>query len=328
MAGRNRWVRRALLGVLAGTGVTGSVTASPAAAQDAHILLPVDSVETLLTTGAFNLVDRRGSRFDGDRTSRTVLVFPDAQVMVVKWAPAPSGGDGFNNSPRYEAAAYRLQQLFLDDRDLVVPPTVLRAFPLAWYRRIDPRATPTFLGSSSVLVTIQYWLFNVSGDDFWDRRRLRRDTAYARAVGHFNLLTYLARHNDANEGNYLVSTDPGSPRVFTVDNGLSFSSRVSEQGAPWRRLRVDRLPRQAVARLRALTEADLVRQLETVAEFRIAGDGRLEPTPRSTNLEPEQGVRREGRVIQLGLTRSEIRGVWKRIQSLLDDVDGGEIRLF
>lgn len=328
---RNRTARSriALLPILALAAVGAAGTApSPALGQDGHILLPVDSVERLLSTGTFDLVDRRGSRFDGDRTSRAVLVFPDDQVMVVKWAPAPRGGEAFNNSPRYEAAAYRLQKLFLGDHELVVPPTALRAFPLSWYRRLDPRATATFSGTESILVALQYWLFNVSGDEFWDRSRLERDSAYARAIGQFNLLTYLARHNDANEGNYLVSTVPGQPRVFTVDNGLSFSSRVSDQGAPWRRLRVDRLPSESVARLRALSEADIVRQLETVAEFRVDPDGRLEPTPPGPNIDPGRGVRRQGRVVQLGLTRSEIRDVWQRLRSVLAAVDSGEIEVF
>src|SRR2546421_12724390 len=42
------------------------------------------------------------------------LSFHDGEQMEVKWKRAPDGGDGWNNSPRYESAAYVAQQLYLD----------------------------------------------------------------------------------------------------------------------------------------------------------------------------------------------------------------------
>jgi hypothetical protein len=47
-----------------------------------------------------------------------------------------------------------------------------------------------------------------------------------------------------------------------------------------------------------------------------------------TNLDPARGVRRQPDRIQLGLTRSEIHAVEKRIRKLLKTVDGGKIGVF
>jgi hypothetical protein len=304
--------------------------AGPAAltGQDTNILMPVDTIEKRLAYDHFEIIDRRGSRFEGDRTSRVALDFGSGGMLVAKWAPAPPGGHAFNNSPRYELAAYRIQELFLEPHEYVVPPTVARAFPLDWYRDLDARARPTFRGTGSVLVVLQYWLFNVTADGFWDRDRFAADTVYARHMGNFNVLTYLIRHNDQNEGNYLISSNSDNPRVFSVDNGLAFESEESDQGARWRRINVDRLPAGAIERLRALTEEDVTHLLATVAEFRVRDSGALAPVEPGPTLDGNTGVRHMGDVIQLGLTSWEIRGVWRRIQALLNDVDRGRYEVF
>lgn len=319
--------RRLLALAAAGVGA-GLAAPAGAGAQDAHIMAPADSVERRLRHEVIEILDERGSRFEGDRTSRVVLTFPDGELMAVKWAPAPWRGDDFNNSPRYEAAAYEIQKLFLDEPEYVVPPTVLRAVPVAWYRRLAENARPTFPNTESVLVALQYWLFNVTGGEVWDEDRFARDTLYARHVANLNTLTFLIRHNDANEGNFLISRTAENPRVFSVDNGLSFSSEASDRGTDWRRLRVGRIPARTVERLRSLTEAELVRRLETVAQFVVRPDAQLAPMSPTANLKPDQGVRHEDGLIQLGLTRSEIRGVWRRVERLLADVDEGKVGIF
>jgi hypothetical protein len=302
------------------------LVAAPAAGQDSNVMLPADSIEWLLQHASFDIVDIRGTRAVGDRTSRGTLSFADGTLLQAKWAPAPIGGEEFNNSPRFEVASYALQTLFLDPSDYVVPPTVMRAFPVTWARaEADEDAPATWSGTESVLVVLQYFLFNVTQDDFWDEDRFASDTAYARHFGNFNVLTYLVRHNDANIGNYLISTDPANPRVFSVDNGISFSSEASDRGHEWRTLRVDRLPGETVDRLRSLTEADLTSRLETLAQFTVRADGQLVWVPATANLDSNRGVRRDGDTIQIGLTRREINQVWRRVGALLEDVDDGDI---
>ncbi len=298
------------------------------AAQDSNITMPVDSIERLLTSDSFDIVVQQGSRFEGDRTTRTALAYPDGTMLLSKWAPAPPGGEAFNNVPRFELGAYEIQELFLDESEYVVPPTVARAFPVEWYRALDPDARATFRDIDAVVVVLQYWLFSVSNEGFWDRDRFRADSVYARHFANFNILTYLIRHGDENVGNYLFSTDPSNPRVFSVDNGIAFSSRESDRGHRWRRLEVDRVPAATVERLRSLTEDELVRQLETLVQFRIRPDGTLErETPRPA-VEPDQGIRRSGTTLQLGLTRREIHDVWARVQRILEDVARGDLETF
>ena len=302
--------------------------AAPLGAQDGNILERVDSIESRMLEGVFDVVDQRGSRFEGDRTNRAALSFPDGTMMVAKWARAPTGGEAFNNAPRFEVAAYEIQKLFLDEPSYVVPPTVVRAFPVTWYRRLQASAVPTFRNTSSVLVTLQYWLFNVDGEKVWDEERFATDTAYARHFADLNILTYLIRHNDANTGNLLISRDPGNPRVFAVDNGLAFSSETSDRGATWRSMQVRRLPRATVERLRAITEDELRRALEVLAQYEVTADGTLHRVAPTENLSPGRGIRQEEGIIQLGLTQREIRDTWRRLQRLLEDVDRGRYELF
>ena len=312
---------RSLVLVLA---ALGAPMAAPA--QDSNILIPVDSVERWLLHGDFDILDMR-SRFEGDRTSRVAMDFGGGNMLVVKWAQAPDDGDAFNNSPRYEVAAYEAQKLFLEPREYVVPPTVMRAFDVDWYRTLEPDADPTFDDTESVLVVLQYWLFGIAGDDFWHRDRLESDTAYARAMGNFNAFTYIISHNDENQGNYLISESAEDPRVFSVDNGLAFESDISDQGAGWRRLRVDAIPEETVHRLRSLTEADVRRRLETLAQFRIEPDGTLTLVRPEPAIDPGRGIRETDTTIQLGLDERELRGIWRRIQRLLERVEKGDLRI-
>lgn len=314
--------RTGLLGLIAFLG-----TLSPATAQDSNIVYPIPTIEQRLRADAFNLLDLRGSRRENDRTSRATLSFADSSVIIAKWAKAPSAiGEVFNNVPRYEVAAYEIQKLFLPHDEYVVPPTLPRAFDLDWYAKLDPLATPTFTGTNSVVVVLQYWLANVSSDDTFDRRRFDRDTAYARHLANLNVLTYLIRHSDANAGNILISTDSTNPRLFAVDNGVAFQAEASNRGTEWRELRVNRIPASTVERLKAITRESLDKALSVVAEFEII-NGRLVPAAPTASIGP-QGIRKDDQRVQLGLTASEIDGVWNRLQNLLRRVEQGRIRTF
>ncbi len=297
-----------------------------AQAQDANYLLPILELENRLRESPFTIIDYRGSRAEGDRTQRITIQFPDSAVIVAKLARAPRGGSTFNNEPRYELAAYDIQKLFLEPDEYAVPPTIVRALPLDLLRERDQYVTPTFDNTRSVVVVLQYWLLQVSPDDFYDRNRARRDTVYARYIGNFNILTHLIRHNDSNQGNFLISRNEAKPRVFTVDNGVAFDSEVSDRGYVWRNLRVERLPRATVERLRSVTPERLQEALGVLVQFEER-DGELVAVPRGANLDGGKGVRRAGNVVQFGLTDREIRGIAERVRRLVEDVDAGKTRL-
>lgn len=300
-----------------------------ARSQDANVLLPVDTVERRLALDVFEVMDFRPSRgLTGERTRRAALSYPDGTMLLAKWAPAPVGGEAFNNTPRFELGAYAVQKLFLEEGEYVVPPTVILALPLEEHRALMPRVPATLHDTDAVLVVLQYWLYNVTPDDFWSADRFQADTVYARHFSNFNIMTYLIRHGDENTGNYLISSDPVNPRVFAVDNGVSFSSPDSDRGYRWRRLRVQRVPAATIERLRALTLETLTARLETLAEFRILPDGRLERSAPGPAIDPERGIRRTEDRIQLGLTRREIREVWGRMEHLLARVDRGDLEVF
>ncbi len=303
--------------------------APPAVSQDINVLLPTDSIESLLRERDFRVLDWAGTRFEGDRTQRVVLEFGDSSRLAVKWARFPSGGRGeFNNRPRYEIAAYELQKLFLEEDEYVVPPTLARSVPIGTQRQIAPWAEATYSGTESVLVVLQYWLWNVSAEKVWDKNRFERDTAYARHFANLNLFTYLIRHGDANQGNVLISSVTTHPRLFCVDNGVAFNRREkSDRGTRWRRLFVKRLPRSTVERLRRLDREDLDRRLSVVAQFRLKG-GRLVPTEPTEPIHRGRGVRRDRDLVQFGLTEGEIDQIWDRIRHVLQKVDEGKITLF
>jgi hypothetical protein len=295
--------------------------------QDANIILPVARVDSLLRHGTIRPVAAQGSRFEGDRTEHALLVFDDSTAFEVKWATSARGGEAFNNQPRYEAAAYALQRLYLDDRDLVVPPTVLRMVPAAVFATAKLRGEPTFDDTPSILVALQYWTMDVTADDVFDTKRAERDSVYARHLGDLNILTYLIRQRDANKGNILVSIDSTNPRLFAVDNGVAFESAPSNRGTEWQHMRVKRVSAATAARLRAISDTTLTRALGVIAQFERRGDEYVAAEP-GANLDPQRGVRRNATILQFGLTRSEIDGVRDRLRDLIERIDRGKIRTF
>ena len=296
--------------------------------QDGNIGMPAARVEAYLRDSALKPVASQGSRFKGDRTEHVLLAFNDTTAIEVKWAIAPAGGEAFNNQPRYEAAAYELQKLFLGERDYVVPPTALRMVPQSVFAAsAGLKGEPTFDDSPAVLVELQYWTMGVTADGVFDPKRANRDSVYARHLGDLNILTYLIRHRDANKGNMLLSADSANPRLFAVDNGVAFNSPPSNRGTDWERMRVERVSAPTVERLRSINEANLTTALGVVAQFERRGDDYVATAP-GPNLDADKGIRRKGSTLQLGLTSYEIEGVRDRLKSLLKDIDRGRIKTF
>lgn len=306
--------------------VLGAPPGPVAAGQTENFLRPPDEIERRLAREPFQIVGFADNRWSGDRTQRTALRFRDGVILPAKWARADPGGTGLNNEPRYELAAYRLQELFLEREDWVVPPTALRVLPLRVYRQLDPDLGPTFDGTASVLVVLQYWLDAVQPLLEPDPARLG-DDRYVRRLAHLNVLTYLIRHADSNVGNVLISTDR-EPRMFAVDNGVAFGSPESPRGTLWKELHVPRLPEEMVERLRRIGRADLERALATVAELRVREDGGLDMVEPGPRRRPHLAVHVSDGSIQLGLTDREVEAVWDRLQQLLRRVDAGEITTY
>jgi hypothetical protein len=300
-----------------------------ASAQDLNVPRPAADIERQLATEPFRIVAAEISRpkAKGDITLKADLSFSGQAPYRVKLRRAEPGAEDFNNRPRYDLAAYELQKLFLEPAEYVVPPTALRFVPLAELQPYAAAAKPTFRGSDEVLVVLQYWLQEVKlAADLYDAARFATDTGYARHLGQLNVLTWLIEHGDSNLGNFLISKAEQAPRVFSVDNGVAFAYNESDREHAWKDLRVPRLPADTVARLRAVTPAELQQRLGVLAQWRLDG-GRWIAVDVGANLDRRNGVRRAGDVVQLGLREGEIDQVARRLKRLLERIDDGETGL-
>ena len=296
--------------------------------QDSNIAFPVEEIEKKLKHDEFEIFRFRDLRFEGDIGKRVILRYSDQKDLQIKWRRALSGGHEFNNAPRFEIAAYELQKLFLDERELVVPPTLARGYTLESYKSIEADADPTFKDPNIVLVMMQYWLNTVTvGGEVYNKEKFNTDPLYAKHFANTNIMTYIINHQDSNEGNLLTSTDEKNPRVFSVDNGVTFSSPKSNRGAKWKHIRVKRIPKKTVDRLRAITSDELYKKMGVVAQLELV-NGEVKSVESSANLNAKKGVRQKGGVIQLGLTTKEIRAVEKKIKYIVKQADKGKYELF
>jgi hypothetical protein len=308
------------------------LAAAPAAAQpsgpEGNIPLPAPELQRRLQNDSFEVVDVEETEGGIMETQKLTLQFADGQRIDVKWKAAPEGGEGINNSPRRELAAYTVQQLFLDPDDFVVPPVAVRCIPLAAYEPIDDDAEPNLPPSRCVYGLLSAWLDNVEQpDQAWDRERFSRDRRYAYHFANLNILTYLIAHHDAKASNFLMSTDRKNPQIFAIDNGISFSGLYNFLTWHYDDLLVGGLPRSTVERLATVKASDLER-LAVLAELQPDAAGILRAVPATPNTDHTQGVRRIGKGIQIGLTEAEIAGVNERLQQLLRDVRDGKEPLF
>jgi hypothetical protein len=301
------------------------------AVEETNILFDVATIERRLRAPLGEILAMERTRvLETDRSRRVNMAGKDGEPdMELHWKPVAPPGTGFNNEPRYEIAAYRFQQLFLDEPDYVVPPTVLRTLPLEEYRQYREVSRPTVSGTRSVLFLLTYWVQDLNFDtvDPFQQRLFDEDPKYARHFANANVLTHLIAHKDGNHGNVVVSRNGLNRRVFVLDSDVAFRSRASDLGARWSNLQIRRIPAATVERLRQVTRADLDAALGVVAEFQVV-DGILEPVELGPNLGPSRGLRQaEGRV-QFGLTSAEIGDLERRIQAMLREVDRGRLTTF
>jgi len=292
-----------------------------------HWRLDPLTLETELASGRIEILSERYAGAGLTGASRVELRLLDQGLTVsAKWKPVPLFLDGINNSPRKEIAAYHVQKLVLEPEDYVIPTSVARCIPAAEFPSPTKHSKGTLPDSNCELGIFSVWLENVTVPDMLlDSDRFEREAAYARHLGNFNLVTYLIRHHDGRRGNFLVSTNESDRRVFAVDNGVAFSGIWYNWFVPnWNRIRVPAIPEDAIEKLRQIRELDL-EPLAVVAEFHRDPNGGWSPRPSGIALDEDDGARLEGSVFQLGLTEDEIEDLYKRIEDLVEDVQGGRL---
>jgi hypothetical protein len=291
-----------------------------------NIPLPSEELAQRLSHGGFDIVSVKGAGGGIMGAKKLRLRFDDGVEIDVKWKRAPAGAEGWNNSPRREIAAYEVQKLFLEPEEYVVPVSVPRCIPLDTYAAVERHTQGNVLGADCVLGLLSVWLQNVmQPEKLFDPGRFQRDASYARSLGHLNILTYLINHQDGRANNFLISTVEQKPRLFSIDNGLAFSTVFHNYFIPnWNRIRVPSLPGKGVERLRAVQREDLDR-LAVLAEMKGDEHDVLQNVKASENWNRLTGARFARGRVQFGLTVSEIDAIEERLAKLLRDVDEGKV---
>jgi hypothetical protein len=255
-------------------------------------------------------------------------------VLRAKWRPQST--EDVINEPRKELAAYAVQHLFLDETELVVPPTTAHCFAGPQYRHFDPKARPSLPGADCVLGFLSYWLEDAKsvksarktglwgrGRGVWDARRYKRDRANRDSVSNGNLLTYLIHHGDAHDEQFVLQASPRGLRAFVVDNSIAFRSIKNPMlllREDWSSIQVPALSAKAIARLKALTPADFAR-LGNISELALR-DGTLVPiSPSEPLVSDGTTMTWNGSHLRIGLTSGEIQLVAARTRDLLSRKD-------
>jgi hypothetical protein len=299
----------------------------------------VEDVERRLATADLELLGATGS--PGGTQGAYVLTLrdrSDGTVLRAKWRAAEGGS--LVNVPHRELGAYHVQKLVLEPRDFIIPPTVARCLPIEAYREhIDAEAVPT-AGAECVLGFLTYWLEDAmsvddvreeglleAGEGLFDPERFEKDDVYRLTLSNLNLVSYLVSHGDAHRGQFVFVHSEPHLLSYSVDHSVAFLAVPNPMllfRKDWSNIQVPSLSEDAIARLRAATEAELAR-LHTFSELALR-DGVFVPTDIGPPFgDPDEVYRREGDRMQIGLRHAEIAGVAERIHDLLGEIDRGEI---
>jgi hypothetical protein len=306
--------------------------------------LPVPPLESerLLLHARLELEQQTGAGSGTTGAQKATLSFPDDGVVMdfkwklmdASWKPYADRLDGINNSPRKELAAWTIQRLFLEPEDYVSPFTAAYCVPMAKASEKNRPKGPTLEGSQCQLGVVAVWMKDITLElPVLDPERFDRDYVYAYFLSNLNLFTYLVKHHDGRDGNFLVSKDPEHRQVFSIDNGVSFGAGFSGLFynwfvANWNSIRVPAMRAESIDRLRTLKREDVTEVLGVVSQLERDDQGIYWNVPPGENLDPSRGVRIEGKTLQFGLTDDEIEDVWERIQDLIEDVDDGDLPVF
>ncbi len=308
----------------------------PLAARAGSPHFPIDPAEAerRLRFEPFEIVEAKRTAAGVAGARRVKLRFEkDGLELWVKWKAAPQDrGDGWNNSPRREVAAYEVQKLFLDPDDYLVPPSVTRCISLETYKPILANAQPTLPKTECVFGVLSLWLEDVTQpDDIYDLELFQKNPSYRFHLGNLNILGILIDHQDGRAANFLRTDeddDDDRIQVFSIDNGIAFGVLIHNFLVPnWNTVRLPGLPRSSIERVRALRDEDFA-SLGVLAELRVDPAGVLRHVEPGENISTAAGMRRGEGVVQIGLKGAEISAMKRRRDHLLEEVASGRVSLF
>jgi len=264
-------------------------------------------------------------------------------VLRAKWRPLSS--ESLTNDPRKELGAYAVEKLFLEPHEYIVPPTTGHCFARDDYRAVvDEKAEASFQeqGALCVFGILSYWLENVaepesareegvwSADHILDESLFHKNGAYRKSIADLNLLTYLIRHGDAHDQQFLITKDRQRPRVYSVDNSIAFQSIKNPMllfRQDWSTIQVPAVSKRSVARLQSLSEDEWAR-LPVIEQYIKRGTALVPAPPGEVIGPPDNGLRWVGLGLQIGLTEGEIAGVRSRLSNLVDEISSRNVRTF
>jgi hypothetical protein len=237
--------------------------------------------------------------------------------------------DFINTSPRKELAAYEIQKLFLDPEDYVVPTVLPICASRERYLQAVGYAAATLEGTDCILGLASIWMVDVTiPNTLYDESHFLKDPTYAYFMSNFNILTYLIDHRDPREGQFLVSKNDKRRQVFSIDNGISFGFwPYNIFLRQWAEIQLPALRQDSIERLRKIQRQDLD-FLGVIAQLELGENLVLSPVPVGENLDPTKGAKYKDGTLQYGLSKSEIDDLWERIQTLIAEVDSGNIQVF
>jgi hypothetical protein len=161
----------------------------------------------------------------------------------------------------------------------------------------------------------------LSGPDkgFWDAELFEKDAMYRSSAGKTNLLTYVIRHGDPHNAQFLIEQTPRGLRTYVVDNSIAFRSIKNPMyliREDWSKIRVPLLPKRTIERLRALTDQDFA-SLATVTELQWQGRQLVRVTASAQAKSDGSAMSWNGSRLRIGLTEGEIELVKSRVHDLL-----------
>lgn len=258
-----------------------------------------------------------------------------ATILRAKWradGQAPSLLGVFSDARR-SAIAYAAQYLFLDEDEIVVPPTVGYCLPLETVRRfIDRESIANAKEVPCVFGFLSFWLVDADPvresayakrgawgqTELYSPERFLEDRKFATKLSRVNVLTYVIDHDDAHGGQFLATESPF--HLWSIDHSMSLTSIKNPMvlfKEDWSKLIVPAIPRRLAERLSRIDRAD-VEKLENIEGYEKHGDRLVS--------RPHRGGRDE--VSSWGATERERGIIWSRIQQLQQALESEELGVF
>ena len=138
------------------------------ALDEGDFCMPVERLEAWLKAPQLTIT-RSALSATGVTAPRKIRIeTAEGLSFNAKFKPVPDDLDAFNNSPRRELAAYRVQHHFLEPDEFVVPPTMLRCLPIADHQNVIEDLEP-FGDGDCALGIVAFWVEDISGEGVIDR---------------------------------------------------------------------------------------------------------------------------------------------------------------